>query len=520
MARTSSPAPTADDGSLGHFDGCGTVEDPYVVEFKRDDPNNPFNWSQPRKWVITSVVTLSVFVVTLTSSAPASSSKELIPDLDLTRTEFTLSISLFVLGFAIGPAFWGPMSELYGRKLQWIVSHAAMTASFGGCAGSNNVAALLVLRFLGGVFGASPLVNSGGAIADMFAPAQRGLAMTLYGVAPFMGPILGPIMGGFVSEYVGWRWVHGVCCIAIAITGILGVIIVPETYGPELLNQKAHQLSKQGDEYYISVLVKGKGKQSVSEVFRKALFRPWILFLEPIVFVACAYMAIIFGTVYMFMGAMPIVFIQERGWTESISGLAFLGILVGIIGGLAYAIFDNKMRYTALSVAGEATAESRLPPAIIGAVALPLGMFAFAWTNSPSTHWAVCIVLSSPFGFGCVLVILPVITYLIDSYTIFAASVLAAAAIVRSIFGAVFPLFTPTMYQNLGIHWATSVPAFLTLVCIPFPLIMYKYGKTVRMKCRYAAEAAEMMRQLQRQQANAATSEPPNESDVAPVSAR
>jgi hypothetical protein len=127
-------------------------------------------------------------------------------------------------------------------------------------------------------------------------------------------------------------------------------------------------------------------------------------------------MAIISGTVYMFLGAMPIVFGQSRGWSESISALPFLGILVGILvgilAGLMYAIFDNNTRYTRLSAANTATAEWRLPPAIIGAVVPPVGMFAFAWTNYPSIHWAACIILSSPFGFGCVLVILPIVNYL------------------------------------------------------------------------------------------------------------
>jgi hypothetical protein len=41
------------------------------------------------------------------------------------------------------------------------------------------------------------------------------------------------------------------------------------------------------------------------------------------------------------------------------------------------------------------------------------------------------------------------------------------------------------MYHNLGIHWASSIPAFLTLLCMPFPLIMYRYGEAVRMKCKY-----------------------------------
>jgi hypothetical protein len=49
------------------------------------------------------------------------------------------------------------------------------------------------------------------------------------------------------------------------------------------------------------------------------------------------------------------------------------------------------------------------------------------------------------------------------------------------------------MYQNLGIHWASSIPAFLALACVPFPFMFYKYGDKIRMKCRYAAEAAKML---------------------------
>jgi MFS family permease len=379
-----------------------------------------------------------------------------------------------------------------------------MVAFLGGSAGSQNVATLLVLRLFAGTFGGSPLVNSGGAIADLFPPAQRGLAMTIYCVAPFLGPVLGPVIGGFVSENIGWRWVQGVCCIFIGVIGILGVVFVPETYGPVLLTRKASSLSKADGMVYISVLEKGQGKKKPSEVFQRALVRPWVLlFREPIVLVASLYMAIIYGTVYMFMGAMPIVYNEGRGWSEGIGGLSFMGITVGIILGVVYAIYDNNGRYMKLSRSKTATAESRLPPAIVGGVALPVGMFAFAWTNYPSIHWSVSIVLSAPFGFGCVLVILPVINYLIDSYTIYAASVLAAAAIFRSIVGAVFPLFTTQMYDKLGIHWASSIPAFLTLVCMPFPLVMYRYGAALRVKCKYAFEAAEMMRKMQQARVSA-----------------
>lgn len=45
------------------------------------------------------------------------------------------------------------------------------------------------------------------------------------------------------------------------------------------------------------------------------------------------------------------------------------------------------------------------------------------------------------------------------------------------------------MYQNLGVQWASSIPAFLSLACVPFPLLFYKYGLRIRERCKYAAEA-------------------------------
>ncbi|KAJ8104404.1 major facilitator superfamily domain, general substrate transporter [Lipomyces tetrasporus] len=474
------------------YDGQGTEEDPFVVEFQKDDPGNPMNWSSfRRKWFITAIATatFSVFAVTFTSSAYSVSANEVFQDLDISTEVFIVGLSLFVLGFAIGPAVWGPLSELYGRRILWVTTHIAMVAFLGGSAGSQNIATLLILRFFAGTFGGSPLVNSGGTIADLFPPAQRGLALTIYCVAPFLGPILGPVVGGLVSENVGWRWVQGVCVIFIGVVGILGVIFIPETYGPVLLQKRARQLSKTDGKVYVSVLEKSQGKKKPVEVFKRALFRPWVfLFMEPIVLVASLYMAIIYGTVYMFMGAMPIVYNEDRGWSEGIGGLAFMGIAVGIILGLVYAIWDNNSRYMKLFVSKTVTAESRLPPAIVGALALPHPLV--------RQHHPV-----RALGFGCVLVILPMMNYLIDSYTIYAASVLAAAAIFRSVVGAVFPLFTTQMYHNLGIHWASCVPAFMTLACMPFPLIIYRYGAALRMKCKYAFEAAEMMRKMQMQQA-------------------
>lgn len=298
--------------------------------------------------------------------------------------------------------------------------------------------------------------------------------------------------------YLGWRWLEGIMAIFTGTLAIIGGLIVPETYAPVLLRKRAAALSKKTGKVYISLLDKKKGPVSPKKSFETALIRPWILlFREPIVLLISIYMAIIYGTLYMLFGAFPIVFQQVRGWSQTVTGTSFFGVLVGMMIGVVYSVWDNK-RYirSAKAAGGTAPPESRLVPALPGSVALPVGMFWFAWTNYPSIHWSVCIIGTAPFGFGMVLVFLSQMNYLLDSYTIYAASVLAANSVLRSLFGAAFPLFTTQMYDTLGIHWASSIPAFLALACTPFPFLFYKYGAKIRLKCKYAAQAAQIMEDM------------------------
>jgi multidrug resistance protein len=487
------------DAVLSHrYRGSGTEQDPYLVEYLPNDPRNPMEWPTWKKWFITLTVAGATLAVAFVSSAYTGSLTQVIEEFHCSTIVATLGVSLFVLGFAIGPLLWAPLSELYGRQYLFFGTYAALTAFNAGAAGANSIASLIVLRFFAGTFGASPLTNAGGVIADMFPANQRGLGMSIFAAAPFLGPVIGPIVGGFVGQTVGWRWVEGVMAIFTGVVWIFGTLTIPETYSPVILRNRASELSKRTGKVYISILEKKQGKTTVGQAFSKALARPWVLLiLEPIVLLISIYMAILYGTLYMLFGAFPIVFQQYRGWSQGIGGLAFCGVAVGMILGVVYSIFDNK-RYLRIEEEndGEAPPEARLPPAAVGAVALPIGMFWFAWTNYPSIHWSVSIIGTAPFGFGMVLVFLSCMNYLIDAYTVYAASVLAANSVLRSLFGAAFPLFTRQMYARLGIHWASSIPAFLALACLPFPFIFYKYGYSVRMKCKYAAQAHQIMEQM------------------------
>lgn len=203
-------------------------------------------------------------------------------------------------------------------------------------------------------------------------------------------------------------------------TGVVWIVcslLIPETYAPVLLRTRAAKLSKLTGKVYVSKLDLGKEPLSMGRRLKSSLSRPWtLLFREPIVLLVSIYMAIVYGTLYMMFAAFPIIFQVEKGWSAGEEGLAFLGITVGMVFAIAFALFDN-MRYMKIAkkCEGDVPPEARLPGAIFGSILLPVGLFWFAWTDGNNVHWIVPIVGSMFFATGLVLVFLSLLNYLIDS---------------------------------------------------------------------------------------------------------
>lgn len=480
------------------YAGAGTEDNPYVVGWIPNDYRDPMTWGTIRKLSIILSIAMSTMVVSITSSAYSGSTSEITVDLHVSTEVATIGLSLYVLGFAVGPLFWAPVSEVVGRQIPFAISLFAMAAFSAGCAGAQNIWTICILRFFAGSSGSSTLANGGGTISDMYTARQRGLALSVYFAAPFLGPTVGPIIGGFLGMSAGWRWVEGCLAASGGFVWLLVLFCVPETYAPRLLRQRAARLSKLKGHVYRSKIELDKGRVPLLRLLKTTMSRPWILlFAEPIVFLLALYVAIVYGTLYMLFSAFPIVFEQVRGWNPGIGGLAFIGVMIGMIIGIVSTVPGN-LHYMKVQDrhSGFAPPETRLLMCMPGALAIPAGLFWFAWTDSPSIHWIVSIIATAPFGFGIILIYLGVMNYLIDSYTIYAASVLAANSVLRSIFGAVFPIIAPYMFRGIGIHWAPSIPAFLSLACMPAPFLLYKFGPVIRRRCKYAAESDRYMQQL------------------------
>jgi DHA1 family multidrug resistance protein-like MFS transporter len=123
---------------------------------------------------------------------------------------------------------------------------------------------------------------------------------------------------------------------------------------------------------------------------------------------------------------------------------------------------------------GSIRPEDRLPAACVGAFCIPICLFWFGWASRPNVHWIVPIIGSGWFSIGAFLLFNSVLNYLPDAYPDNAASVLAGNDLFRSSFGAGFPLFASAMYNRLGVGWASSLLAFLSVAFIPIPFVLFK----------------------------------------------
>jgi hypothetical protein len=162
-----------------------------------------------------------------------------------------------------------------------------------------------------------------------------------------------------------------------------------------------------------------------------------------------------------------------------------LGIGAGMAIATAASPYINRVYALYVKKLGGPKPEARLPHLVLLSWLVPLGLFWFAWTANPSIHWASCILAGIPFGIGFVALSLGITSYLIDCYGKYAASALAANAILRSLFGAVFPLFSRQMYNKLGAAWATSILGFMSVALAPLPFVFYYFGPRIRARSTF-----------------------------------
>ena len=200
--------------------------------------------------------------------------------------------------------------------------------------------------------------------------------------------------------------------------------------------------------------------------------------------------ALLLGILYLAFQAFPIIFEEVHGFNVQSTGLAFLGIGVGMFIALVSQPYWNSVfRRKALKHNGHPPPEVRLLIAQVGGLLAPIGpscssltcpttahggsgLYVMAFTTYKHVHWIGPIIGSIPFGTGTCFIFTGVFTYLVTAYRPIAASAMAANSAMRSTFAAVFPLFAAQMYHRLGTVGATALLAGLMTLMIPLPCVI------------------------------------------------
>ncbi|KAK8132198.1 hypothetical protein PG999_000371 [Apiospora kogelbergensis] len=458
-----------------------------------DDPQDPFNWPSWKKWWTVGLGLLASFVCSMNGSILAVAHEAI-------SHEFGISDDAFPHSYWITTS-WGVGAALFPLVIfpameDWGVRPVVLGTYF--CF----VCLLIPIGFARtfatprhGPGGCVPLMSD--AVASIasnvfFRDKARSTPVALYVLIYLGATSLGPVLGAAILEHLPWRWIGH---IELIVTSALFPVFcagLPESRGSAILRAKAQKMRREGKKAYTA---EEADSTPLQQRIIRSLTRPlYMLFTEWVVFVAAIWAAFSLGTIYLFTHSVGQVYGALYGWSPVQAGYIQSAIVVGEVLGTVLSLSTNHW-YEALAarnteVPGTPIPEARLYTAILGGfLGVTGGMLIYAWAAHAAVHWMVITVGLALVGAGTTAVVISIANYLIDAYSKYAASALAAVGLAENLSIAFLPLASSALYTDLGFQWASTLLAFASLALVATPFIVIKWGKEIRARSPFMKEA-------------------------------
>jgi MFS family permease len=371
----------------------------------------------------------------------------------------------------------------------------------------------------------------GGVVSDIYHTEDRNTPMALFSGGALFGTGWGPLVSGFIAQNTSWRWIFYMQTITNGLVVALIIVVFQETRGSVLLSRKAKALNQWYDAreaagYYgfnmpdsnsqgstTSQCIRWKVKadeerSSISKMIAISLYRPFHLLLtEPVVFWFSLWVAFSWAVLYLTLAAIPLVFERNHGFSLQQANAVFAAMCVGAILATILSIYQEKLARKHGKLIS--SPEGRLYFACVESALMPIGLFMFGWTSSPSIHWIVPTIAITLATMGIFSIYLAVFNYLADTYHRYASSALAAQSFCRNVLGrahllamlvggkanavagGVFPLITTQMYNKLTFGGASSLLGGIGTLLTLVPWILVFYGPRIRARSKFAREIME-----------------------------
>lgn len=456
-----------------------------------DDPHNPQNFSRTRKWILTIVGIFGTLILPLNGTSIAVAARQInaqfgvsdstFPNSYWTITSWSLGGSLFIL---LGL----PLMEDIGVRLGYITFYIFFLLMVIPQALAQNFATLIITRFFTGGCVTLLANTMAGIIPDVWInERERSLPISLWILAYLLGSTLGPPMFAGVVQYTGdWRWIFYIQLIIYGAFFPMFAFVIVETRASVILRRRAKRLRKSsGKEVYAANELSVRSMiTSLPAVFYRPLY---LQLTEPVLVMSTLWSAFSFGTVFLFTQSVEYVFESAYGWSSYDTGYVIGAVAIGEVFGWVASFYSTHLYFESArsnkEFPGEPKPEARLYLSIFGSFfGMTAGMFVYAWTASPSITWVAPAIGLAMVGFGIQLVVSAVADYIEDAYAAsgYAASAVSGIAAGENIVAGILPLAAQPMYQELGIHWASSLLGFIALVLSFAPVLFVWKGRQFR----------------------------------------
>jgi DHA2 family multidrug resistance protein len=173
--------------------------DPLMLPATVKKPINP--------WFIALAVSMATFMEVLDTSIANVSLKHISGNLGAGNDESTWVLTSYLVANAIILPISGWLASVMGRKRFYMTCVALFTISSALCGFAPSLNWLLFFRVLQGIGGGGLAPSEQSILTDTFAPAQRGMAFAIYGLAVVFAPAIGPTLGGWITDNYSWRWI-------------------------------------------------------------------------------------------------------------------------------------------------------------------------------------------------------------------------------------------------------------------------------------------------------------------------
>ncbi|KAF4472496.1 MFS multidrug transporter [Fusarium albosuccineum] len=406
-------------------------------------------------------------------------------DFDTSIELINLTVTSYLIFQGIAPSFWGPISDVKGRRIAYCCTFVVFLGACIGLAEAKNYATLLVLRCLQSTGSASTIAIGSGVIGDITTRAERGGFMGIFQAGLLMPVAVGPVIGGLLAGSLGWRAIFWFLAMYSGVFLLLLVLFLPETLRGVVGNggqTPSNLLTRYPLAVYQNTTKVEWDRTSTPEPAAKKhvdILGPLrILFSKqaaPIIF----FLAVYYAVWQMSITAMSTLFETKYGLGETQIGLTFIANGVGsIIGTLITGkILDIDYR----RVKAHHESRSAIDPENSEAHASPSSIL-FGWTIQypDRVHIAVPIISTFITGWAAVSTQSVVMTYLVDVFHDRSAAASASLNLARCLFAAGGTSFVMPMIDGIGVGLAFTACVIVQAISLLSLVVQFRYGSAWR----------------------------------------